>query len=329
MSALSALRACVSSATQPRIEGDLVHLLPAVTLPRKSATAWRYRKGGYLDLESIVFFLDNEQLTLSQYVKACTAADVQIVPFAERKPLLQYLRGEKHSSAYSEIDQEREQQQEHKQQRKQLQASGASSRRASAPFLEPWPRSSNTPQSSHSAFGSLVRLPGWAWWWLLLSSLVMAFDAAYLFLRPHSLPGGSLHSYFTVYDTYLHYDPNYALTNDPFTRALAITETVQILLNTATLLLAATSPTSAWSALLAVSTAAGTLCVTAFFFLYEAMSGSMHRYRLGELSTWDAGYALGYVGTTAQWIVFPLAIIMTVGGQFVRAVEGGQKSKKQ
>ena len=320
MSVLSALRACVSSGTQPRTEGDVVHLLPGTVLPRKSATAWRYRKGGYLDLESIVFFLDNEHTVISQYVKACTDADVQIVPFGERKLLLEYLRGDKHSSAYSEIDQDREQHQEHKHQRKQS-GSGPSSRRSSAPFLSELPsRPSSTPTSVSRA-RLPVFLPSWAWWWLLLSSLVQIFDAVYLALRPHSLPNGSLHHFFAVYDTYLLYDPSYAHIGDPFTRTLAIAEVAQILVNLTTLLLATTLPHSAWPALLAVTSAAGVLSVTAYFFLYEALSGSTGKYQLGDMSTWDVGYALGYVGTTGLWIVFPLAIIVVVGWQFVHAAE--------
>ena len=166
-------------------------------------------------------------------------------------------------------------------------------------------------------------------WWLALSSVVQAIDTAYLLLRPHSLPNGYFHRYFVVYDVYLIYDPTYADTNDPFTRALAIVESAQIALNTTTLLLVLKLPrNSAWPSLLAVSTSAATLAVTAYFFLYEALSGGVHKYRLVDVSTWDVGYALGYVGVTALWIVFPLAVIAIVGGQLVRAAERTKKVKK-
>ena len=324
MSVLSALRACVSSETRPRVEGDVIHLQPPAVLPRKSASSWRYRKGGYLDLESIVFFVLNQQLPLAQYVKACADLDVQIVPFAERKPLLEYLQGDKDSHAYSEIDQDREQLQEHKHQRKM--SSGTSSRRGSAPFVDRLPQPA--PAMRSSSVESSVRLPGWAWWWLLLASIVMAFDATYLFLRPHSLPKGSLHRYFSVYDAYLVYDPTYEDIHDPFTHALAISESTQLALNLATLALATTLPHSAWPAVLALATAGGTLCVTAFFFLYEAMSESTQRYRLGDVSTWDAGYVLGYVCVSSLWIVFPLAVIVSIGEQMVRLADWVDKTKK-
>ena len=129
MSVLSALRACVSSGEQPRVEGNLVHPLRGVVLPRKASTAWHYRESGYLDLDSIAFFLDNERLPLTQYVKAATDADAQIVPSAERKLLLAYLRGENNGYICNEIDQERDKLQQQGEERKQ------SRRRSLAPHL--------------------------------------------------------------------------------------------------------------------------------------------------------------------------------------------------
>ena len=91
----------------------MVHLSPGVSLPRKSGSAWRYRKDDYLTLDSLVFFVANERLKLSEYVKACNAAAVQVVPFGERKALLDFLRGDKDSSSY--VDQDREAQQQQRQ----------------------------------------------------------------------------------------------------------------------------------------------------------------------------------------------------------------------
>ena len=114
MSVLSAIRACVVSGNRARVDGDVVHLSPGVSLPRKSSSAWRYRKDDYLTLDSIVFFLDNDRLKLSEYVKACNAAAVQVIPFGERKALLEFVRGEKDSNTY--IDQDRESQQQQQRQ---------------------------------------------------------------------------------------------------------------------------------------------------------------------------------------------------------------------
>ena len=134
MSVLSAVRACVVSGHRARVDGDTVQLSPGVSLARKAASAWRYRKDDWLTLDSIVFFLDNERLKLSEYVKACNAAAVQVIPFGERKALLEYIRGEKDSNTY--IDADRESQQQQQQQRQptavvqaalSLQAAGAAS----------------------------------------------------------------------------------------------------------------------------------------------------------------------------------------------------------
>ena len=88
----------------PVLDGDWV-VLGSRRLPRHSRTAWRFKKGTYLELDSIVFLLHNEQLKLSEYIRAAQAADVQLIPFGERKHMLDFLRGASDAnSAY--IDQE-------------------------------------------------------------------------------------------------------------------------------------------------------------------------------------------------------------------------------
>ena len=109
-SVLSAIRGCIMAGGSARIDGDKVAVSSGVSLPRKSCTAWRYRKE-YLTLDSIVFFLDNEHLKLSEYVKACNAAGVQVVPFGDRAALLDYLQGETESSEHIDAEEEARQQQ--------------------------------------------------------------------------------------------------------------------------------------------------------------------------------------------------------------------------
>ena len=109
-SVLSAIRSCVMAGGGPRMDGDVVVLSDGVSLPGKSSTAWRYRNE-FLTLDSIVFFLSNEHLKLSEYVKACNAAGVQVVPFGERAALLDYLQGETESSEHIDVEREELQQQ--------------------------------------------------------------------------------------------------------------------------------------------------------------------------------------------------------------------------
>ena len=139
MSVLSAVRACVQSGHRARVDGELIHLSPGVSLPRKSASAWRYRKDDYLTLDSILFFLDNDRLKLSEYVKACNANGVQVIPFGERKALIEYVRGEKDSNTYIDQDRESQQQQQQQQQRQHTQSPLASQQAGlgTGPSLQP------------------------------------------------------------------------------------------------------------------------------------------------------------------------------------------------
>ena len=112
MSVLSAIRACVVSGHRGRVSGDMVELSPGVSLSRKAASAWRYRKDDFLTADSILFFLHNERLKLSEYVKACNAEGVQVIPFGERKALLEYVRGERDNNTYIDWEKESQQQQQ-------------------------------------------------------------------------------------------------------------------------------------------------------------------------------------------------------------------------
>ena len=84
----------------PQLDSSDYVSLGGLRLPRHARTAWRYRKGDLLTLESLVFFLSNERLKLSEYIKACQAANVQTIPFGERKALLDFLRGVSDGAAY-------------------------------------------------------------------------------------------------------------------------------------------------------------------------------------------------------------------------------------
>ena len=87
----------------PVLESDSIHLGPH-RLPRLSRTAWRLKKGDYLDVASVVFFINNEKLKLSEYVKACGQAGVQVIPYGERKDFQEWLKGGQ--DVHQHIDQE-------------------------------------------------------------------------------------------------------------------------------------------------------------------------------------------------------------------------------
>ena len=185
-----------------------------------------------------------------------------------------------------------------------------------------------------SPSSSPIRLPSWAPYWLLFSAGLMLMDCLFLFLRPHSFKGGSLHHYFTAYDTYTRYDPTYLNTADAFINAQNIVNLVELTLS----LLAVPTyfllsrPLAAYCVVLV---SASECSKTVLFFLYslfDVTSGEME-YRLADVWTWDSGYVAAYLLPSLCWIVFPVWLIYDVGGQFIAAANavsnGGSGARKK
>ncbi|PGG96399.1 hypothetical protein AJ80_09835 [Polytolypa hystricis UAMH7299] len=70
------------------------------------------------------------------------------------------------------------------------------------------PNDFSPPSAPTSALRAVTK-PGWSHTpstlvtiWLLVSNPVVLWDASYMFLRPHSMPGGSLHTPWTPYALY-------------------------------------------------------------------------------------------------------------------------------
>ena len=52
--------------------------------------------------------------------------------------------------------------------------------------------------------------------WLLISSIIVTWDYTFVLLRPETLPGGSLHSYYWPYAKYIQLDTLYSNPKDRF-----------------------------------------------------------------------------------------------------------------
>jgi hypothetical protein len=52
--------------------------------------------------------------------------------------------------------------------------------------------------------------------WLVLSSLIVIYDASYVLLRPDSMLGGKLFGFFSAYDLYIKFDTLYGNLTDSF-----------------------------------------------------------------------------------------------------------------
>ena len=52
--------------------------------------------------------------------------------------------------------------------------------------------------------------------WLIVSSLIVIYDASYVLLRPHSLKGGKYEHIYQPYQLYIKFDTLYGDNQDPF-----------------------------------------------------------------------------------------------------------------
>jgi hypothetical protein len=52
--------------------------------------------------------------------------------------------------------------------------------------------------------------------WLVVSSLVVIYDATYVLLRPATMLGGELFRFFSAYDLYIKFDTLYGNLTDSF-----------------------------------------------------------------------------------------------------------------
>ena len=52
-------------------------------------------------------------------------------------------------------------------------------------------------------------IPKGIYLWLIISSIIVIYDASYILLRPRSLSGGDLELIFSPYQLYIQYDTLY------------------------------------------------------------------------------------------------------------------------
>ncbi len=67
--------------------------------------------------------------------------------------------------------------------------------------------------------------------WLIISSFIVAYDFTYVLLRPRSMPGGDLVSYFESYKLISEIDTLYTHLEDPFIYISACLSIFEFILN--------------------------------------------------------------------------------------------------
>ena len=157
-----------------------------------------------------------------------------------------------------------------------------------------------------------LRLPVWVIAWLTVSAVIQTYDALYVLLGPLSHDGGPLAGFWPGHVFYGTFDRRYGQF-DAFGSAQSWANLLEVIV-----IVLALTKAKRWSGVvLALIVTTATFWKTVLYFLVEASSGlEMTRQSLerGDL----AGFLLVAVLPNLLWILFPLAVVITLGRQVYR-----------
>lgn len=144
--------------------------------------------------------------------------------------------------------------------------------------------------------------------WLLLSSLIVIYDATYVLLRPASMVGGDLFRYFSAYDLYIKYDTLYGNLSDSFVVIQSWLNLIEVTLILVALILSLSSCTikKLISALVILMSSAFVFWKTVIYILYS------HDFTTDAVKALAPDALLYFIIPSSLWIIFPFATIVTI-----------------
>jgi hypothetical protein len=157
-----------------------------------------------------------------------------------------------------------------------------------------------------------LRIPTWVIVWLIISAVIQTYDALYVLLGPVSHEGGPLAAFWPGHVFYGTFDHRYA-DFDSFGSAQSWANLLEVII-----IVWALFHAKRWSGVVvALLVTVATFWKTVIYFLVEISSGlEMTRQSLerGDL----VGFLMVAVLPNLFWIVFPLAVVITLGRQVYR-----------
>lgn len=158
-------------------------------------------------------------------------------------------------------------------------------------------------------------LPRWIRLWLMLSMVVVLWDASFVLLRPYSMPGGSLSALWPPYALYVQVDLSYANLEDGFPPAQSTIGLLEILVGIAALVASRRLKVGlAWLLAFTKTTLTGTK--TLLFFLVEAWSGFAHTSHNDAMLL-----VFAYILPNIVWVVMPFMVSWTAATVILRAFD--------
>lgn len=158
------------------------------------------------------------------------------------------------------------------------------------------------------------QLPGWVLAWFYATAAICTWDASFIMLRPHTLPGGSLHTFWKPYSLYIGVDQRYLDINDPFVFGISLFNYAEVVMNIATIILHYRN--SHHTIPLAFTVSIMTFWKTLFYFYAFTYLGGGGPYRVGN-TLWTEFFLV--VIPNGIWVILPFAVMVALWSRFVPA----------
>ncbi|KAK7464012.1 hypothetical protein BaRGS_00037976 [Batillaria attramentaria] len=159
---------------------------------------------------------------------------------------------------------------------------------------------------------SAFRLPGWVLGWFYATAAICTYDASFIVLRPHSLPGGKLAPIWKPYTLYFDVDQRYKDVADPFVYGISLFNYLEIILNIITIVLHYRS--SRHTIPLAFTVTVMTFWKTLFYFYGFTETGGGAPYRIGNTAMQEFFLV---VIPNGFWVVVPFAVMVALWSRMV------------
>ncbi|KAK9453527.1 hypothetical protein V1511DRAFT_504977 [Dipodascopsis uninucleata] len=158
--------------------------------------------------------------------------------------------------------------------------------------------------------------------WIIVSSILVFWDATYMLLRPHSMPGGKLHFFWKPYALYGEIDQVYGVLaledNHGFSAAQSILTLVEMVFNLIYLYLVCSKKNERCrllGAFIGLLSATSCFSKTCLYMLSEVCSGNKYT---GH-NPWDR-YIFLYVLPSSPWILVNFYMMIDISKQLIEGL---------
>lgn len=170
-----------------------------------------------------------------------------------------------------------------------------------------------------ASFGTPTQLPNWALIWFYATAAICTWDATFIMLRPHTLPGGYISSPWYVYKYYVTLDQRYNDTEDAYVFAQSLMNYLEVVINIVTIIMHYRK--SHLTIITAFTVSVMTMWKTVLYFLMMSDFCTNSVYRQGN-NAWEE-FVLVFI-PNFFWIVMPTAVMVAFWKYLTPMVENAQ-----